>query len=140
MKNARRGISLMVMAVAAIATNVIAAEKMDLGKREYESKCVLCHGHDGKGGQYIDFLKTTPPDLSLLTKKNGGVFPFARTYEVIDGRQPVKSHGTKDMPIWGKDYQVRAAEYYIDVAYDPEIFIRARVMALIDYLNRLQAK
>ncbi len=44
------------------------------------------------------------------------------------------------MPIWGKDYQVKAGEYYVDVNYDPEAFIRARIFALIDYLNRMQAK
>ena len=93
-----------------------------------------------KGGAYVDFLKVTPPDLSQLSRKNGGVFPFERVYGSIDGRQDVKGHGSRDMPIWGKDYQVKAGEYYVDVNYDPEAFIRARIFALIDYLNRMQAK
>ena len=44
------------------------------------------------------------------------------------------------MPIWGNQYRVRAAEYYIDVPYDPEVFVRAKILALIDYISRLQVK
>jgi mono/diheme cytochrome c family protein len=129
------------MAFAGTTTTVaLAADKVDIGKREYESNCIACHGKDLKGGAYVDFLKVTPPDLSQLSRKNGGVFPFDRVYGSIDGRQDVKGHGSRDMPIWGKDYQVKAAEYYVDVNYDPEAYIRARIFSLIDYLNRMQAK
>ena len=88
------------------------ADKEDIGKREYDNNCIACHGADGKGGIYVDFLKTTPPDLTQLTKANGGVFPLERVYGAIDGRQQVKSHGTREMPIWGRDYQIRAGEHY----------------------------
>jgi mono/diheme cytochrome c family protein len=137
----RNLLGAIVMAFAGTTTTVaLAADKVDIGKREYESNCIACHGKDLKGGAYVDFLKVTPPDLSQLSRKNGGVFPFERVYGSIDGRQELKGHGSRDMPIWGKDYQVKAGEYYVDVNYDPEAFIRARIFALIDYLNRMQAK
>ena len=137
----RNLLGAIVMAFAGTTTTVaLAADKVDIGKREYESNCIACHGKDLKGGAYVDFLKVTPPDLSQLSRKNGGVFPLERVYGSIDGRQEVKGHGSRDMPIWGKDYQVKAGEYYVDVNYDPEAFIRARIFALIDYLNRMQAK
>jgi mono/diheme cytochrome c family protein len=137
----RNLLGAIVMAFAGTTTTVaLAADKVDIGKREYESNCIACHGKDLKGGAYVDFLKVTPPDLSQLSRKNGGVFPFERVYGSIDGRQDVKGHGSRDMPIWGKDYQVKAGEHYVDVNYDPEAFIRARIFALIDYLNRMQAK
>ncbi|MFZ5511188.1 MAG: c-type cytochrome [Pseudomonadota bacterium] len=134
--------SALVAAVLAGSGGIaLAAEKIDLGKREYQQNCVVCHGPGGKGdGSYGELLKTRLPDLTQLAKNNGGVFPVARVYEVIDGRQQVKAHGTREMPIWGTDYSVKAAEYYRDVDYDPEAFVRARVLALIDYLHRLQAK
>jgi len=44
------------------------------------------------------------------------------------------------MPIWGNDYNVMAAGHYLEVPYDPEAFVRNRIMALIDYIGRLQAK
>jgi mono/diheme cytochrome c family protein len=129
------------LAVATASSAVLAVDKVGVGKFEYQSNCAVCHGSDGKGaGAYVDFLKTTPPDLTQLSKKNGGVFPLERVYSVIDGRQEMKGHGPRDMPIWGKDYQIKAGEYYVDLGYDPEAYVRGRILALIDYLNRLQAK
>ncbi len=133
------GASAIIVAATGVTT-AVAADKVDLGKREYESNCIACHGKDLKGGAYVDFLKVTPPDLTLLSKKNGGVFPLERVYAVIDGRQEVKAHGPRDMPIWGRDYQIKAGEHYVDMNYDPEAFVRGRIFALIDYLNRMQAK
>ena len=133
------GASAMIVAATGVTT-AVAADKVDLGKREYESNCIACHGKDLKGGAYVDFLKVSPPDLTLLSKKNGGVFPLERVYAVIDGRQEVKAHGPRDMPIWGRDYQIKAGEHYVDMNYDPEAFVRGRIFALIDYLNRMQAK
>ncbi|MBI5897999.1 MAG: c-type cytochrome [Rhodocyclales bacterium] len=121
-----------------------AAGKSDIGKREYMSNCVVCHGQGGKGdGSYADLLKRPASDLTVLKKNNGGVFPFERVYAQIDGREAVKGHGDRDMPVWGSDYsasKAKAAEYYVDVPYDTEMYVRARILALIDYLNRLQAK
>lgn len=137
--NARKIFAAIVLVGAASAS--WSADKEDIGKREYDNNCVACHGADGKGGIYVDFLKTTPPDLTQLTKVNGGVFPLERVYGAIDGRQQVKSHGTREMPIWGRDYQIRAGEhYYGDVIYDSDAFVRGRILALVDYLNRLQAR
>ena len=118
-----------------------AAEKIDLGKQEYNASCAVCHGPTGKGdGSYGELLKTRAADLTVLSRNNGGVFPVARVYDVIDGRQAVKTHGDRDMPIWGTRYSAKAAEYYVDVPYDAEGLVRARILTLIDYLYRLQAK
>lgn len=118
--------------------------KFDMGKREYESRCAVCHGAKGLGdGSYGELLKKPAANLTLLKKQNGGVFPFDRVYAMIDGREMVKGHGDRDMPVWGKDYSLetaKAGEYYMDVPYDMEMYVRSRILALIDYLNRLQAK
>lgn len=119
-------------------------QKFDLGKREFDSNCAVCHGAKGKGdGSYSDLLKRPAADLTVLKKNNGGVFPFERVYASIDGRDMIKSHGDSEMPVWGRDYSTqtaRAAEYFIDVPYDAEMYVRSRILALIDYLNQLQAK
>lgn len=124
-----------------------AAEKMlkvDPGKIEYENSCAVCHGRDGKGtGAINDLLKKSPTNLTTLAKRNNGVFPVNRVYQVIDGREMVSGHGDRDMPAWGNRYSsdsVKAAEYYMDVPYDAEMYARSRIMALIDYLNRIQVK
>lgn len=118
-----------------------AADRPDLGQREYQSNCAVCHGASGRGdGPYVGVLDTRVPVLTDLSRRNGGVFPFARVYEVIDGSAVLKAHGTREMPIWGSVYKVKAAEHYVDVPYDPEVFVRARILALIDYLYSLQQK
>jgi mono/diheme cytochrome c family protein len=129
------------LSLSGVAAAAQKAEKSDMGKREWHANCAACHGADGKGsGPITDLLKKSPGDLTTLAKKNNGVFPVARVYEVIDGTKDVKAHGTRDMPIWGQEYSVRAAEYYQDIQYDPEVYVRARILALIDYLYRLQVK
>lgn len=145
---ANRTIGIIVLAALALGTgnsaNAAGKDKVDAGKSEFQNRCAVCHGPGGKGdGGAIDILKTAPADLTVLSKKNGGVFPFDRVYTVIDGRQIVKGHGTRDMPIWGKAYSmetVKADEYYAFAPYDMEMYVRARILALIDYLNRLQVK
>ncbi len=117
-----------------------AQQRVDVGKREFESNCASCHGRDGKGsGPISDLLRRSPPDLTQLAKKNGGVLPMNRLYEVIDGSN-VPGHGTRDMPVWGRDYRIKDAEHYGEVAYDPEALVRARILALLEYINRIQAK
>jgi mono/diheme cytochrome c family protein len=115
--------------------------KFDLGKREYDSKCAVCHGQLGKGdGPYAGLIDTKMADLTTLSRRNNGVFPFQWLQEVIDGRQAFRSHGPREMPIWGLDYLGRAADSNRDVPYDPESFVRARILALTEYIYRLQAK
>lgn len=144
MSNLTKGIVVLTMATFGVVgfAQTKGSGKFDTGKREYESKCVVCHGPAGKGdGSYAELLKSAASDLTTLKRKNGGVFPVERVYAVIDGRDAIKSHGGRDMPIWGKDYgneTVKAAEYYADMPYDMDGYVRARILALIDYLNRLQ--
>jgi mono/diheme cytochrome c family protein len=142
--------SIPILAVAALSMALsgsgfaAGAEKRDLGKQEYESKCAVCHGVTGKGdGGAIDVLNRTPSDLTVLSKKNGGVFPYDRLYSVIDGREMLKGHGVRDMPIWGRDYSTegaRAGEYYFDAPFNMDMYARARILSLLDYLNRIQVK
>jgi mono/diheme cytochrome c family protein len=113
----------------------------DRGQKEYEVQCSLCHGMDGKGdGVFNQVLKVVPPDLTVLTKKNGGLFPAERISSVIDGRVEIASHGPRDMPIWGKRYAINAAEHFVDFPYAQEAYIRARVLLLVEYLSRIQQK
>jgi hypothetical protein len=138
MKN--RQVILMVGAIfCAIGNLAGAAGKMDVGREEYRENCLNCHGDAGEGnGPYVSLLKKKPSDLTVLSKSNNGVFPFSRVYEFIDGREMVSSHGQREMPIWGNAYRVVAGEHYVDVPYSPEVFVRSRILALIEYISRLQ--
>lgn len=124
---------------AAACTVTLAQGRADLGKREFENNCAVCHGSDAKGkGPYNYYLKTDAPDLTTLAKRNGGVFPVGRTFELIEGAGV--GHGTRDMPIWGQEYRVKAGEYFADLPYNPEAFVSGRILALIDFLNKQQVK
>jgi hypothetical protein len=85
-------------------------------------------------------IPAAPADITTLSKRNGGTFPINRVYEIIDGRQEIKAHGPREMPIWGLDYQARAIADAGDVPYDAETFVRGRNLALTGYLCRLQVK
>lgn len=129
------------IATSGIAFSAGPGKKTDFGKREYDANCAGCHGAKGKGdGIYKPYLSKSPPDLTMLTKNNKGVFPYERVTAVIDGRQNVPGHGTQDMPIWGADYLAKSAGDYMDVPYDPELYVRTRILALTEYIERLQAK
>lgn len=131
------------LAAAALSLGALAQakpERFDFGKREFESKCASCHGVSGKGnGPLAELLTKRVPDLTLLARQNGGVLPIARMYEVIEAGN-LAAHGTRDMPVWGREYRVQAAEHYGELPYDPDAYVRARILTLIEYIHRLQVK
>jgi mono/diheme cytochrome c family protein len=146
MKMKAIAVSMALFGSFVLAESIHAADKgtTDPGRREFMNRCAICHGQSAKGdGGVTEWLKVAPSDLTTLSKKNGGVFPYDRVYQVIDGREIVKGHGTRDMPIWGARYVnegVAAAEYYVDVPYDMEMFARSRILSLIDFVYRIQVK
>lgn len=142
MKANRLTQALLIAALTALTTGAYAAEPAkSMGQREYDGHCAVCHGAAGKGdGPYAGVIETKLPDLTTLSKRNGGVFPVERVYSIIDGTATVKAHGTRMMPVWGQRYQLEAAEYYRDVPYDDRAFVRARILALDEYVSTLQVK
>jgi len=119
------------------------AQKADFGKSEYDTSCAVCHGKLGEGdGPYVSLGYAIAADLTTLAKRNNGVFPFQRVYEFIDGRQMVRAHGAKDMPIWGSRYMPLNPEgYFVGPDYfNPEAVIQIRILSLTEYINRLQVK
>ncbi|BBB96878.1 mono/diheme cytochrome c family protein [Bradyrhizobium japonicum] len=126
------------------------AEDADVGKAEFQASCASCHGVDGKGkGPVAGQLKVPPADLTALAKNNNGVFPITAVYEAIDGRRTISAHGTHEMPIWGERFNpVKSLPHIVDPAYDAldpsrdlrEVVVRTRILAIIDYLNRIQQK
>ena len=126
------------------------AEDLDIGKSEFQSSCASCHGTDAKGkGPVSDQLKIPPPDLTMLAKNNNGVFPTNAVYETIDGLKTIPAHGTREMPIWGEQFNpIINLPHYVDPSYwkmagpeqSPEVVVRKRILAVIDYLSRVQQK
>ena len=129
-------------ALALMVPALVQGAETSVGQREYESKCVMCHGVAGPGdGWFSAYLKRPPPSLTRLRKDNGGVFPVDRVHQVIDGRKEVQIHGPRDMPIWGNVYRASPATIWdtqLEGVISDDRMIRARILALIEYLFRLQ--
>jgi mono/diheme cytochrome c family protein len=134
--------AIVLAAMVGASAAAFAAGPVDVGKREFEAACAVCHGVKGKGdGPLKEELKSGVPDLTVLARNNKGVFPFDRVYQVIDGRQEVKIHGPREMPVWGNSFRSQSSVYFEDYpASDPESSARSRILALTEYLYRLQSK
>jgi len=129
--------------LGASATVAVAADKpLDVGKGEYDATCAVCHGASGKGnGPVAAQLASRVPDLTVLARNNNGVFPFDRVYQIIDGRLELKTHGPREMPIWGRAFRMQSSVYFENYPpHDAESSARSRILALTEYLYRLQGK
>ncbi|SLN12444.1 hypothetical protein PEL8287_00360 [Roseovarius litorisediminis] len=135
----KTAVLFLAVAMGLVANNARSAEKT-FGEYEYMNACAQCHGPEGKGnGPMAGFLSGSLPDLTLLQKNNGGVFPVTRVYEVIDGEGSMGPHGTREMPAWGNRFRRRAGDQMsFDLAVNPESFVRVRILALIEHLASIQ--
>lgn len=111
-----------------------------LGKEDFETYCASCHGESGRGdGPIAEFLALEAADLTKLARKNGGSFPSERVAQIIDGRQEVKVHGPRDMPVWGDWFNSEASQPGLR-AKEREIIVSERISALTLYIQSLQAQ
>jgi len=114
--------------------------RLSLGSNDFQTYCASCHGEDARGnGPVAEFLALTPADLTKLARNNGGIFPAERLTQIIDGRQEVKIHGPRDMPVWGDWFDVEAEAPGLR-ASEREIIVRERIGALVTYLKTIQVK
>jgi mono/diheme cytochrome c family protein len=103
------------------------------GRQMYKEYCAACHGLDARGlGPAASALKTPPPDLTTLAKRNGGKFPYDYVANVLRFGIRIAAHGSADMPTWGPIFGY--LEHYNEVA------VQQRIKNLCDYLASLQEK
>jgi mono/diheme cytochrome c family protein len=116
----------------------IAQEQVVLssGKLEFQSYCATCHGEKGRGdGPMAELWKTQPADLTQLSKKRNGQFPFWRVYRQIDGREEMMAHGTRAMPVWGAHFLIEEGGAPLD-----EHTVLGRILSLVYYIESIQEK
>ena len=101
------------------------------GKGRFVEHCAVCHGPGAKGdGPFANMMKTKPSDLTQLAKQNKGEFPFGHAYDTIDGRNMLVAHGTRDMPIWGKELK--------GAGLGGETGLRGQLVETLIYLRSIQ--
>ena len=119
-----------IMSCEDIKTKKPRAEQAARGKVHFEKYCASFHGMDGKGLQ-IDSLDVRPSDLTaIVSSRGGGKFPTVWVVKKIDGRNEVKAHGPRQMPVWGEKFTV---EEGMDVTE-----LRGRMGELVSYLMSIQ--
>jgi len=132
------GIGLMLTAFATTATAQTKVKQEPIkplgdvsGAVTYREYCSACHGVSGHGnGPAAAALKVAPADLTLISKRAGGTFPFATVKSKISGDEVIAAHGSRDMPTWGPLFR----------SVDSGPVAELRLTNLITYLEAMQAK
>ncbi len=125
------------MVLLALTLSAAAAQEMSNRQQEYLNSCAVCHGVDGKGdGPLADELRKRPSDLTTLTMRNGGEFPYWQVYATIDGRGFVPQHGEREMPVWGDQFLPDDVKRY--GPYGGEAVTTERIHNLAGYVQTLQ--
>lgn len=128
----RHGVIIALTLTATLTLTAVAAHGAQAdGGGLYRAHCASCHGVEGRGnGPVGPMMRKQPPDLTQLTRRNGGLFPEARIRRIVDGRE-VESHGTREMPVWGDVFKTMA---------DGVADIPTRILAIVRYLESLQQR
>ena len=124
--------------LAAAALLAAPAMAEDLGKEEYMNACASCHGESGTGdGPLAELMTVAVPDLTTISARNDGAFPFMDIFMVVDGRTGIRGHGYP-MPVWGDRFEAEAGERY--GPYGAEEVVRGRILSLVYHLQSLQSE
>ena len=112
---------------------------IEAGSHTFYRFCSICHGFNAEGnGPYTESLNTIPPDLTTLSANNNDTFPWLRLYQIIDGTDVSKAHGSSEMPIWGNQFDLNNwANRYNEFA---DVIVRGRIFELLVYLESIQTK
>jgi len=105
------------------------------GRKAFIDKCAGCHGLDAKGAGIVGRdLFVIPPDLTALSRDNGGVFPRDQVMSIIDGltRDP---HFSRAMPTFGEGDLGEVVIVEDDGLGTP---VPETLLALTDYLESIQ--
>ncbi len=99
---------LCVSAVLLTAASVpaVAADYLNIsGKELYKRFCASCHGAEAHGdGPVAASFNIKVPDLTLIARQHGGIFSPDLIERIVDGRQIIGAHGTREMPVWGEEF------------------------------------
>ncbi len=126
------------------ATSVFAVAREEpvdeIGKQEFLRSCGACHGESARGdGLVAGLLLVKPPDLTAIRKRHDGRFPASWVYRIIDGRNAMRPHGSKEMPIWGDRYRADALrELPLPLNVSADAIVHGRILSLVFYLDLIQ--
>ncbi len=110
-----------------------------IGQSSFLTNCAVCHGPEGKGdGPYASLLTRKPATLTTIRERNKGIFPQEYLYKLIDGREMIPAHGTRDMPVWGDVFRAQSVQDFWP--WGSEQVVRGRILEVIFYIQSIQGK
>ncbi|MGB3565154.1 MAG: cytochrome c [Thermoanaerobaculia bacterium] len=108
------------------------------GRVTYRVYCINCHGAKAKGdGNLAELLTVKVSDLTQIKKENDGKFLADDVAKTIDGREQVRGHGMKEMPVWGDVFQTSVADPSAADGSGEER-ARTKIRELVLYLETIQ--
>ena len=96
----------------------------------YRAFCASCHGATGAGDGPAADIGPRASDLTLLSRKNGGVFPRAEVLSVMQQVKKVPGHQVPAMPNW--------LDVLRKTERGDEHIVRMRLDALVSHVETLQ--
>lgn len=124
------------LAILLLSAPPAAAQDIALGEATFLQACAGCHGEAADGdGPMTEVLTVPVPDLTRITARNGGAFPWLRVVHVVDGRSGLRAHGGP-MPVFGSIFEGDTA--VADAPDGTPVIMSARVLAVVAYLESLQ--
>ena len=126
----------LLLAMAGMSASLAEDLSTSSGDQLFRRYCSSCHGKAGEGdGPVAPFFKLLPPDLTLMSRRNGGTFPAERARRIIDGRENVLPHGAREMPIWGMEFEMTAEQPAVARAT-----AETSIARLVEFLRTIQVK
>lgn len=107
-----------------------------LGAEVYAEACQSCHGPAARGdGPMAGALAIPVPDLTGLSSRNGGRFPWLTIVHMVDGRSGLRGHGGP-MPVFGA--LMKGDSVAVDAPDGSPLIVSKRVLAVVDWLESIQ--
>jgi mono/diheme cytochrome c family protein len=106
--------------------------KSTYGADLYQFYCSGCHGATARGGPPYADQHQPAPDLTVLARRNKGVFPRDRVRATITfgkNQDRISAHGTAEMPVWGTIFRGLDTD---------DQMTEVRIENLVQYLAALQ--
>ncbi|GAB5445968.1 c-type cytochrome [Gymnodinialimonas sp.] len=136
MKGVRWGVVTMAVLAAACTPDLEDRTSAANGAALFAQNCAACHGAQGQGydGPARDW--TPPPDLTLLSQRNGGVFPEIEALATIFGSADHTNPEGRAMPEFGAGDL--GPTVVVEVEEGIGTPIPADLVALSEYLRSIQ--
>ena len=137
MKSMKLKVAVSLLSLAAVLSvsrpALSANDEVAEGHRYFIQYCASCHGQDGLGdGPVAKSLSRQPANLRKLGDQYGMPLPAHQIAELIDGRDTIRAHGTREMPVWGERL------YEIGQGERVSTGVGQVIAKIIVYLNTIQ--